>query len=161
MNCWDGCLAVFDNTEVFDSRYHVYKASLLRTLFYTILAEWSLLSVTTLSGILFQALHLYGFSSRNLTDRSLVDVFPTSIPPIRLKINPNLMFNWLISNIIFIVLYLTIIRYYVVIWVLIINLTELKTLEWWISVLMLNPLFFLISRLNIACFPHELNLQIN
>ena len=28
---------------------------------------------------------------------------------------------------------------------------ELKTLEWWISGLMLNPLFFLISRINIAC----------
>ena len=27
---------------------------------------------------------------------------------------------------------------------------ELKTLEWWISGLRLNPLFFLISRLNIA-----------
>ena len=38
--------------------------------------------------------------------------------------------------------------------------SELKTLEWWISGLMLNPLFFLISRLNIACSPHELNLQI-
>ena len=36
---------------------------------------------------------------------------------------------------------------------------ELKTLEWWISGFMLNPLFFLISRLNIACFPHEFNLQ--
>ena len=40
-------------------------------------------------------------------------------------------------------------------------ISELKTLEWWISRLMLNPLFFLISRLNIACFPHEFNLQIN
>ena len=38
--------------------------------------------------------------------------------------------------------------------------SELKTLEWWISGLMLNPLFFLISRLNMACFPHEFNLQI-
>ena len=38
---------------------------------------------------------------------------------------------------------------------------ELETLEWWISGLMLNPLFFLISRLNIACSPHEFNLQIN
>ena len=37
--------------------------------------------------------------------------------------------------------------------------TELKTLEWWISGLMLNPNFFLISRLNIACSPHEFNLQ--
>ena len=39
--------------------------------------------------------------------------------------------------------------------------TELKTLEWWISGLMLNPLFFLISRLNIACSPLIFNLQIN
>ena len=38
---------------------------------------------------------------------------------------------------------------------------ELKTLEWWISGLMLNPLFFLISRLNIACSPLIFNLQIN
>ena len=37
---------------------------------------------------------------------------------------------------------------------------ELKTLEWWISGLMLNPLFFLISRLNIACSPLIFNLQI-
>ena len=40
-------------------------------------------------------------------------------------------------------------------------LPELKTLEWWISGLMLNPLFFLISRLNNACYPLILNLQIN
>ena len=39
--------------------------------------------------------------------------------------------------------------------------TELKTLEWWISGLMLNPLFFLISRLNMVCFPNEFNLQIS
>ena len=39
--------------------------------------------------------------------------------------------------------------------------TELKTLEWWISGLMLNPLFFLISRLNIACSPLIFNLQID
>ena len=39
--------------------------------------------------------------------------------------------------------------------------SELKTLEWWISGLMLNPLFFLISRLNIACSPLIFNLQIN
>ena len=39
--------------------------------------------------------------------------------------------------------------------------TELGTLEWWISGLMHDPLFFLISRLNIACFPHEFNLQIS
>ena len=38
---------------------------------------------------------------------------------------------------------------------------ELKTLEWWISGLMLNPLFFLISRLNMAYFPLEFNLQIS
>ena len=39
---------------------------------------------------------------------------------------------------------------------------ELKTnLEWWISGLMLNPLFFLISRLNNACSPLIFNLQIN
>ena len=38
---------------------------------------------------------------------------------------------------------------------------ELKTLEWWISRLMLDLLFFLIFRLNIACSPHEFNLQIN
>ena len=37
---------------------------------------------------------------------------------------------------------------------------ELETLELWISGLMLNPLFFLISRLNFACSPHEFNLQI-
>ena len=36
---------------------------------------------------------------------------------------------------------------------------ELKTLEWWISALMLNPNLFLISRLNMACSPHEFNLQ--
>ena len=41
------------------------------------------------------------------------------------------------------------------------NRAELKTLEWWLSGLMLNPLFFLISRLNIACCPHEFNLQIS
>ena len=39
--------------------------------------------------------------------------------------------------------------------------TELKTLEWWISGLMLNPLFFLISRLNNACSSLIFNLQIN
>ena len=37
--------------------------------------------------------------------------------------------------------------------------SELLTLEWWISGLMLNPNFFLISRLNMACSPYELNLQ--
>jgi len=43
-------------------------------------------------------------------------------------------------------------------WITLIQ-TELNTLEWWISGLMLNPLFFLISRLNIAGSPHEFNLQ--
>ena len=38
-------------------------------------------------------------------------------------------------------------------------MTELKTLEWWISGLMLNPNLFLISRLYMACSPHEFNLQ--
>ena len=38
---------------------------------------------------------------------------------------------------------------------------ELGTLEWWISGLIINPLFFLISRLNIACSPLIFNLQIN
>ena len=36
---------------------------------------------------------------------------------------------------------------------------ELKTLEWWISGLMLNTFLFLISSLNIACSPHEFKLQ--
>ena len=39
--------------------------------------------------------------------------------------------------------------------------SELGTLEWWISGLMLDPLFFLIFRLNIVCSPHEFNLQIS
>ena len=39
--------------------------------------------------------------------------------------------------------------------------TELKTLEWWTSRSMLDLLFFLISRLNNACSPHVINLQIN
>ena len=39
--------------------------------------------------------------------------------------------------------------------------TELGTLEWWISGLMLDPLFFLISRLNMACSPLVINLQIS
>ena len=38
-------------------------------------------------------------------------------------------------------------------WIFFILRSELKTLEWWKSGLMLNPLFFLISRLNIACSP--------
>ena len=38
---------------------------------------------------------------------------------------------------------------------------ELGTFEWWISGLMLDPLFFLISRLNNACSPLVINLQIN
>ena len=37
---------------------------------------------------------------------------------------------------------------------------ELKTLEWWISGLRLNPLFFLISRLNIAWKTHDFNLRL-
>ena len=41
------------------------------------------------------------------------------------------------------------------------DLTELKTLEWWISGLMLNPNIFLISRLNMACFSNKFNLQIS
>ena len=36
---------------------------------------------------------------------------------------------------------------------------ELKTFEWWISGLRLNPLFFLISRLNIAWKTNDFNLQ--
>jgi len=39
--------------------------------------------------------------------------------------------------------------------------SALGTLEWWISGLMLYPLFFLISRLNNACSPFAINLQIN
>ena len=39
--------------------------------------------------------------------------------------------------------------------------TELGTLEWWISELKLNPLFFLISRLDNPCSPLVINLQIN
>ena len=35
------------------------------------------------------------------------------------------------------------------------------TFEWWISGLMFDPLFFLISRLNNACSPIVINLQIN
>ena len=42
-----------------------------------------------------------------------------------------------------------------------ITLPELETFEWWISGLMLDPLFFLISRLNNACSPLVINLQIN
>ena len=38
---------------------------------------------------------------------------------------------------------------------------ELGTFEWWISGLMHDPLFFLISRLNNACSPLVINLQIN
>ena len=40
-------------------------------------------------------------------------------------------------------------------------LSEQETLEWWISGLMLDPLFFFISRLNTACSPLVINLQIN
>ena len=39
--------------------------------------------------------------------------------------------------------------------------TELGTLEWWISGLMFDLIFFLISRLNNACSPVVFNLQIN
>ena len=39
--------------------------------------------------------------------------------------------------------------------------SELGTFEWWISRLMLNPLFFLIARLNNACSYLVINLQIN
>ena len=39
--------------------------------------------------------------------------------------------------------------------------TELGTFEWWISELMLDPLFFLISRLNNACSLLYINFQIN
>jgi len=37
--------------------------------------------------------------------------------------------------------------------------TELGTFEWWISGLMLDPLFFLLSRLNNACSSLVINLQ--
>jgi len=37
--------------------------------------------------------------------------------------------------------------------------TELGTFEWWISGLMLDPLFFLLSRLNNACYSLVINLQ--
>ena len=39
--------------------------------------------------------------------------------------------------------------------------TELGTFEWWISGFMLDPPFFLISRLNNAYSPFVINLQIN
>ena len=39
--------------------------------------------------------------------------------------------------------------------------SELKTLEWWIQRTMLDLLFFIIARLNIACSPHGINLRIN
>jgi len=38
---------------------------------------------------------------------------------------------------------------------------ELGTFEWWISGLRLDPLFFLISRLNNACSPLVINLHID
>ena len=41
------------------------------------------------------------------------------------------------------------------------NQPELGTFDWWISGLMLDPLFFLISRLNNACSPLVINLEIN
>jgi len=40
-------------------------------------------------------------------------------------------------------------------------ISEPKTLEWWISRLMLDLLFFLISRLNNACSLLVINLPIN
>ena len=40
-------------------------------------------------------------------------------------------------------------------------ISELGTFDFWISGLMLNPLFFFISRLNNACSPLVINLQIN
>ena len=39
--------------------------------------------------------------------------------------------------------------------------SELGTFEWWISGLILDPIFILISRINNACSPHVINLQIN
>ena len=39
--------------------------------------------------------------------------------------------------------------------------TELGTFDFWISGLMLDPLFFLISRLNNNCSPLVINFQIN
>ena len=39
--------------------------------------------------------------------------------------------------------------------------SELGTFEWWISGLMLDPLFFLISKLTNACSSHIINIQIN
>ena len=42
-----------------------------------------------------------------------------------------------------------------------IKLTGLGTIEWWISELMLDPLLFLISRLNNACSLLVIDLQIN
>ena len=41
------------------------------------------------------------------------------------------------------------------------NTTELRTFKWWISGLMLDPLFFLISRFKNACSPLVIYLQIN
>ena len=38
---------------------------------------------------------------------------------------------------------------------------ELGTFEWWISGLMLDPIFFLFSKLNNACSSLVVNLQIN
>ena len=39
--------------------------------------------------------------------------------------------------------------------------SEMGTFEWWRSGLRLDPLFFLISRLNSSCSPLAINLQIN
>ena len=39
--------------------------------------------------------------------------------------------------------------------------SELGTFEWWILGLMIDPIFFLITRLNNACSPLVINLLIN
>ena len=44
---------------------------------------------------------------------------------------------------------------------LLVYIPDLGTFECWISGFMLDPLFFLISRLNNACYPLVINLQIN
>jgi len=48
------------------------------------------------------------------------------------------------------------------IWHFFLVISELKTLEWWMSRSILDHLLlFLISRLNKACFPLVINFQIN
>ena len=42
-----------------------------------------------------------------------------------------------------------------------VNRAQLRDFGWWISELRLDPLFLLISRLNNACSPLIINLQIN